>query len=157
TVVFYGGTPLFPQLSDPGPQNRGNHFFAGGPDSATSSASQVIDLSASYASWFNAIDGNKVTFVLSGYLGGYTDQEDRTTLRLTFLDARSLQLGETTIGPVTAAERDDQTGTFLRQSEGSVPVGTRQIAVQLEMTRFLGTYNDGYADNLELHFQDWSP
>jgi len=156
TVVFYGGTELFPQLTDPGPPNRGNHFFAGGPGNDTSSASQVIDLGVSNASWFTAIDANKVTYVLSGYLGGYGDEEDRTMLRLTFLDGSATQLGETTIGPVTAAERDDHTGTFLRQTDGSVPVGTRQIAVQLQMTRSFGTYNDGYADNLELHFQDWS-
>jgi hypothetical protein len=102
------------------------------------------------------IDAGKAAFLLSGWLGGFLDQDDGTTLRATFLDANAHELGQATLGPVLAGERDKHTGTFLRQADGTVPPGTRQIAVHLEMTRTSCEYNDGYADDLGLSLQDWS-
>src|SRR5262245_35446852 len=54
------------KLDDPGPVDRGKNFFAGGPDNASSSAAQVIDVSAAAA----AIDRGEVFFNLAAYLGG---------------------------------------------------------------------------------------
>ncbi len=156
TVVYYNSQG-FPTFDDPIPPDHGFHFFAGGPANASSSADQTIDLAGNYASWFPAIDAGRATFNLSGWLGGYVDQDDASALSVTFVDASGRPLGTVTLGPVAAAERDNLTALLLRQTDGNVPPGTRLITVHLEMTRAGGAYNDGVADSLQLHLLDWTP
>jgi hypothetical protein len=132
--------------TDPGPPDRGNNYFAGGPDSASSSASQTIDVSSDAAT----IDAGKAGFQLAAYLGGWESQEDRAVLSVTFLDASGQTLGSGSIGPVTAEDRHNQTGLLARSTNGAVPRGTRKVTVTLEMTRDSGSDNDGYADNVTL-------
>ena len=146
TVVQYAAGGGFPDVNTPGPTNRGVNFFAGGPDTAASSATQTIDLS-SYAV---GIDTGNQTYTLAGYFGGYADHPDNATLTITFKDAANQSLGAATIGPVTNQERGNQTALFHRTINGLVPVQSRKVEVSLEMTRYAGAYNDGYADNLFL-------
>jgi choice-of-anchor C domain-containing protein len=147
TVVQYGGrdsqaAEVGPD--DPGPVNRGKNFFAGGPDNASSSAVQIIDVSAGAS----AIDRAEVSFDLAGYLGGWQGQEDHAALVATFLDVNGTTLRQITLGPVTAEDRRQKTGLFPLSKSGMLPKGTREIEFELQMTRAEGTYNDGYADNL---------
>lgn len=146
TVVQYGAPGGYPSATDPGPANRGANFFAGGPNNASSSASQTINESADAA----AIDRGGVSFDLAGYLGGYINQRDNAVLTVTFLSGSNATLGSASIGPVTVGDRSSATGLLLRTTSGLVPVGTRSIGVTLQMTRLDGDYNDGYADNLSL-------
>lgn len=146
TVVQYDIGGGFPMTSDPGPLARGLNFFAGGQDNASSSATQLIDVS----SGATVIDSRGTTFALSAFLGGFSSQGDHATLMATFLDASSSILGSASLGPVSNSERNNQTGLLQRDTTGTVPVGTRSILVGLEMTRLAGSYNDGYADNLSL-------
>ncbi len=146
TAVQYNASGGFPAASDPGPSSRGANFFAGGPNTASSSATQVIDVSAQAA----AIDTGTVIFELSGYLGGFGGQNDNTMLTATFENAGASSLGTAAIGPVTPSDRSGATGLVFRFSAGIVPVSTRLIGVRLQMTRTDGSYNDGYADNLSL-------
>jgi hypothetical protein len=166
-VIQYGASGGFPQPTDPGPTDRGMNFFGGGPEDPLSIFTQTIDLS-SYRAFI--ADGN-VSFTLSAYLGGYSSQDDDAVLTVLFLGAEdggvpddaaaftddggvvtvgSSVLGSVTIGPVTAAERQDQTGLLPVMTTGSVPVGTVAAEVQLVMTRYEGSNDDGYADNLSL-------
>ncbi len=145
TALVYGSGG-YPALTDPGPADRGVNLFIGGYNDATSSLTQTIDLTADAAS----IDAAGVTYALSGWLGGYSTQEDYATLTVTFQDGTLNALGTGTIGPVTAEDRADATGLLLRGTTGSVPVGTRSALVVLAMVREAGTANDGYADNLSL-------
>ena len=157
TVIYYN-SPNFPKLDDPGPLERGYHFFAGGPDNASSSADQTVNLAQKLgSSWMNAIDTMRVQFRLSGFLGGFYTQNDGTTLTASFLDETGKELGQSVIGTVTAAERAGQTGLLLRQTEDALPIGTRQVKLHLEFSRSEGAYNDGYADNLEFRLQDFGP
>lgn len=146
TVVRYNIGGGFPLSTDPGPLTRGLNFFAGGTNNASSSATQLIDVSSGATS----IDANGTMFDLSAFLGGFSSQGDHATLTATFLDASSGALGSASIGPVSTSDRNSQTGMLLRDTTGIVPVGTRTIQVGLEMTRLDGSYNDGYADNLSL-------
>ena len=155
TGVPWGQPGGFPTLGDPGPEPasaRGTYFFAGGANSAYSSARQLVTGSTSAVQ--AAIDVGTLTFDLKGWLGGYTGsgdfQEDNAVLSIDFLSARSSILGTAEIGPVSDADRGSQTGLLFRQETGLVPPGTRTIHVKLTMTRLNGTYNDGYADNLSL-------
>ena len=155
TVVYYNSLG-FPTFDDPIPPVHGFHFFTGGPANASSSADQTVDLAGNYASWFPAIDAGRATFSLSGWFGGYLDQDDASVLTVTFVDANQQPLGSVSLGPALAAERDNLTGLLLRQTDGNVPPRTRQIALHLEMTRAAFDYNDGLADTLQLNFLDWT-
>lgn len=146
TVVIYGPGFGFPLPTDPGPADRGLNFFAGGPNIASSSASQHIDLAAGAG----PIDSGTVSFDLSAYLGGFGSQRDNAVLTLQFLDAGSSLLASAAIGPVTNVDRGNQSGLLLREASGLVPAGTRFAQVELQLSRFDGSYNDGYADNLSL-------
>lgn len=146
TVVRYDASMGFPSPTDPGPSNRGNNFFAGGPTTTGSSAQQIIDVSF----FATLIDLGQVSFDLSGHLGGYFDQEDNAVLRASFLTTTNAILGTASIGPVTVGHRNTATGLLFRSVSGTLPSGTRSIDLGLVMTRVTGAFTDGYADNLSL-------
>jgi len=147
TVVSYLTGNGFPVPTDPGPTNRGDSFFAGGPNSDWSSASQWIDVS----SLSSQVDTSGVACVLSGYLGGFHYQYDHAIFTAYFCGETSNTLGSMMIGPITPADRPfRQTGLHRCQIAENLPIGTRAIKVVLEMIHFEGDYNDGYADNLSL-------
>jgi hypothetical protein len=141
------GLSQFPTLSE-APPDPGKNFFFGGADDAMGSLTQKIDVSQYSAS----IDGGQVTYVLSGWLGGYSDQGDSATLTVTFEGASGTAVGKGSIGPVTAAQRKDLTKFLEQSSKGPVPTGTRSVLVVLDMVRQEGSSDDGYADNLSLVF-----
>ena len=145
TVVTYGAEG-WPAVSDPGPADRGINLFVGGRPSALSSASQEVDIS----SWSAAVDAGGVAYTLSGWLGGWSSQEDNAVFAARFLDGSHLEIGgsSVSIGPVTALERGQLISLLYRDASGGIPNGTRGIEFTLTMTRLEGTDNDGYADNL---------
>ncbi len=82
TAIMYGSAG-FPDAADPGPASRGASFFAGGAE-GVSSLVQRVDVSTLAA----AIDApSGVDFSLTGWLGGYADQDDRARLNLRFYGA----------------------------------------------------------------------
>jgi len=145
TAVQYGAAG-FPDVASPGPSNRGQNFFAGGPSNLFSSASQSIDLS----SMSTVVDGGDVSFVLSGYFGGWESQDDNAIFTARFQDGTGSELGAAAIGGVLSSDRGSVTGLLFRDASGNVPTGTRQIELVLDMERRAGFYNDGYADDLSL-------
>ncbi len=146
TVVQYNAGGGFPTATDPGPLDRGLNFFGGGPSSGSSSGSQLIDLGFGSS----VIDAGAASFKLSAFLGGFASQGDNAVLTVQFEDALHAALGTASIGPVSNVDRGDQTGLLFRESAGLVPVGSRFAAVNLQLTRTAGSYDDGYADNLSL-------
>jgi hypothetical protein len=146
TVVQYGASGGFPTLTDPGPPQRGENFFAGGPNTARSTATQQINLPAPL------VVSKRYGYIyhVSGYFGGYAGQSDYATLAISFISSTDGTLGNRHIGGVTPQDRNDETGLLLRSATGPVPSGTQSITVVLTMVRFDGSYNDGYADNLSL-------
>jgi hypothetical protein len=146
TVTCYGASG-FPNASVGSSINGGSGFFAGGPDNAVSAASQNVDVSSAASS----IDAGSAEVDLSGYLGGFSSQEDNVVIKARFLNGSGQKVGSVLqIGPVTAAARHDQTTLLRRSASASVPVGTRSIQVTMTATRTDGSDNDGYADNLSL-------
>jgi hypothetical protein len=136
-----------------GPSDRGKNFFYGGAEAGTNntvtSATQLIDLTP-VAPLFTS---NQVKFTLSGWLGGFSDQDDNAKLTIQFLSATGQALGTASIGPVLSADRKGDTGLVSRSATGGVPAGTTKIKVTLTMTKADGSDNDGSADNLALVFQ----
>jgi len=145
-VVLYDAAGGFPRATDPGPPDRSKNFFSGGSADPLSTATQTIDLTTGAAS----IDTGSVTYELSGYLGGYANQADNAVLTATFKGTGGATLGTATIGPVTAANRNNVTALLQRNASGKLPTGTRTVDVVLTMTRTSGSSNDGYADDLSL-------
>jgi hypothetical protein len=146
--------------SSAGPPDHGQNLFVGGIRSGNqgstacgqdspdvSCATQSIDVSALASS----IDANNVPFHLSGYLGGFVDQTDNAVLTATFESGGEFGvLGTAHIGPVTPADRNDQTKLLLRSTVGIVPPRTRTIDIRLDMTYGSTGIIDGYADSLQL-------
>lgn len=153
TVVQYGSPGGFPGQSSPGPTHRGVNFFAGGPDVNGVDYSvlfQTIDVTA----FQSLIDAGSLGYHLGGWFGGFSSQTDWSGLIIYFLVTPTdlPGIGSKQVGPVTAAERSDTTGLYYRSANGVIPPGTRYILVNLDFNRFSppGTYNDGYADQIEL-------
>ena len=134
--VAYGDNWVKP--TQPGPVDRGQGMFTG--TGARAAAYQWLDL--------GALAGQSLSYDLSGWLGGWLAQEDNALLYVSFLDASSNEIGHAAIGPVSPADRGNQTGLFLRQASGLLPTGTTSLMFSLSMERLGGGDNDGYADNL---------
>ena len=134
--VNYGSNWVLP--TQPGPADRGASMFAGFGQYAV--AYQTLD--------FGSATAQATAYSLSGWLGGWAAQEDNALFYVQFLDALDQEVGGATLGPVTAADRANQTGLQYRASEGVVPEGTRKLSFWLSMERLASADNDGYADNL---------
>ena len=146
TAVLYG-SPDSPTAADSAALGGGANFFAGGPDTAASAATQTLDVSGAAPE----IDAGGVTATVAGDFGGYVGQDDSATLTATFLNAAGAPLGAPLVTPaVTLADRNGATALLPRSASGTVPAGTRTIAARLDMVRVEGAYDDGYADNLSL-------
>jgi hypothetical protein len=146
TAVKYGA-PDFLTLEDAARLGGGENFFAGGPGGAVSAASQTIDVSVAGAE----IDAGKVGASLSALIGGYDGQDDQATVAATPLTASGAGTAPATmVGPVTQTDRTAATNLLPRSTTFAVPAGTRAISVRITATRFAGSYNDGYVDNVTL-------
>ena len=140
--VDYGSNWVLP--TQPGPVDRGGKLFVGGSGVATALGYQILDLSGNAG----AIAAGNVSYDLSGFLGGWSNQDDNAVFFVSFLDAASNSLGTAQLGPVTPADRNNTTGLFFRETTGLLPAGTTQVRFDLVMTRLNSNDNDGYADNL---------
>jgi hypothetical protein len=146
TAVQYGASGGFPDANSPGPQDRGNNFFAGG-NTALSTATQTIDLSP----FAGQVAAGHTHYDLSGWLGGFERQADAASVRLQFRDAAGALLpGIALLGPVGPDMRHGATGLVRREADGLVPPRARSAEVTIVITRREGNYNDGSVDNLSL-------
>ncbi|HJQ48161.1 MAG TPA: alkaline phosphatase family protein [Amycolatopsis sp.] len=143
-VTCYTNTGGFPTASVPGAQ-PGQGMFTGGTR-GNSSMTQTATVSAAAS----AIDAGTATYNLSGWLGGWSNQNDRTAVVATFLNAAGGSLGTSQIGPVTAADRKNKTEFLSRSASGAIPAGTRSIRVDVDFAWTTGGTTDGYAENLSL-------
>ena len=151
TGVQYGA-PNFPTQAISTAIGGGANFFAGGPGAAFSRITQLVDVSGIAPE----ADAGVAAATLSGYLGGFANQDDRIAVSVQFEGAAGV-LGTLAIGPITAADRGSTTNLLLRTATARVPAGTRTVRVFVTATRASGTYNDGYADNLSLTFAQVDP
>jgi hypothetical protein len=138
--------------TSPGPKNRGKNYFYGGPSilggptANFSTGTQTITIRP------GEIATGKVTYLVSAWLGGLSDQGDNATLRVTFESSKAVALSSVKLGPVTEAQRDSTSELLFRHKTGAVPAGTAIVKVKLIMQRESGSDNDGLADDLRLVF-----
>ena len=141
SLGVYGANAGFPSPASPGPTNRGANFFLGG--TTNGSILQRIDLSDIAGD----VDGGGVSCALSGWFGGAGAQEDWAALTARYLNASNAVLGSNTVGQVTATQRGNVTGLFLRSTNDALPPGTRFVEFTLT-NRVVTGMNDATADNL---------
>jgi hypothetical protein len=139
--VSYGSNWVLP--TQPGPADRGAKMFTG--TGAYAVGYQMLD--------FGLATSTAIAYSLSGWLGGWSNQLDNALFYVQFLDGTGNEIGSAGIGPVTAGDRNNQTGLFYRETDGMLPVGTSALAFWLSMERNGGGDNDGYADNLAFVLQ----
>lgn len=124
----------------------GKAFIADGPY-GDSALMQNVDVSSAAS----AIDGGGVTYNLSGWLGGYGVYNGQAVVTASFLDASGKLLGTPgELGGVNASARGSASSFLAKSATGSVPAGTRSIAVQVQFIDTSASYNIGYVDNLSL-------
>lgn len=133
-----------------GATDGGNQFFGGG-NVADSSISQTVDLSGAGA----AIDGGNVTYNLGAWLGGYSFDPSKASVKVTFLDANQKAIATGKIKPVTMWDRLFAISLLERNTAGAVPVTTRYAKVDVTFDDqnpvkigFAADYNDAFADNI---------
>lgn len=134
-----------------GPADAGSNYFYGGVNvsddtNPIATASQDIDVSSAAS----LIDAGNLTYTLAGWLGGYSGQNDNTTLEAQFEDWSGNVLGTAQIGPVMASDRNNTTELLQESTSNTVPAGTRMIHLLMSITRTDGSNNDGLADSLSL-------
>jgi hypothetical protein len=146
-VFSYGAAGGYPAATVPGSPRRGKNFFYAGNVQRASAAQDVALPDAAVAD----VDGGRVTYTLSAWLGGYEAQRDDATVTLVFLGAGGGVLGSPdTVGPVTASERKNVTAFLRRAASARVPAGARTARVVITMLRAEGASNDGYVDDVSL-------
>ncbi len=144
------GSQNFPDANASAAIGGANQFFAGGPANRAGNNVETATQDVAVPAAAAEIDAGGVTATLSADLGGFATQDDQAAITATFLGSGSQQLGSLTIGPVTAADRNNTTQLLPRSGSAAVPSGTRKIRVALTATKFAGAYNDAYADNISL-------
>ena len=137
----------YPQLTDPGPPDRGKYFIACYTYHPCQ-AYQTFDFSAAKS----LVDAGKVSFSLSGWLGGGLSTDvnlpDNADVTVTFYDSANKAMGSgATIGPVLAKDRNGKVGLFQRSTIGVVPLGARLARVTITF-HGSGDMIYAYADNL---------
>jgi uncharacterized protein (TIGR03437 family) len=142
TVVLYTADTRL-NLKSFGAAVRGNNYFTG-TNTSKGVLSQKIDASPSAT----AIDASSISFDASGYLGGANG--DNSSMTISFLGTTGNTISSFTLGPLTSADRTDDTGIYFQRRIGLVPAGTRNINVEVDLLRTSGSANYGCADNISL-------
>ena len=137
-------SPGFDEPFVPIAPHHGKAFFAGGPDSHLSGATQLVPLTSPL------IAKGQAAFVASGYFGGFSDQHDYMSLTVTWETAKGKAISKVVLGPVTEEQRKGITSLYLRSRTGVVPKNATQALLLIHAVRTDGLYNDGYADDLSL-------
>jgi hypothetical protein len=124
----------------------GASYWSGSDQSATATMTQLVDVADIAAD----IAGGKVSFTLTGLLGGREAENDNARVALTFLDSANGMRGGAGMGPVLKTDRRNTTGFVKKTVGGLVPRGTHKINLVVTFTRSDGSTTDAYADDLSL-------
>src|SRR3954471_5719798 len=151
TEVAYG-TSGFPEVATAATFGGGKNFFAGG-NAAVLTATQPIN----FAQAGPEIDRGGLAMTLSARLGGFSSQEDNAQVTTELRNAAGATLATLHLAPITAADRKGETTLLPRTASVTVPAGARTALTTITLTRAEGSYNDGYADNVTLHFGPGGP
>src|SRR5574340_172062 len=101
---------------------------SGGVGPKNNSGYQTIDVTLAK----DRIDGGGVSFALAALIGGFDNIDDKSSLKLDFLDDGGKPIGAgVQLGPVTPADRGNKAMFLARSAEGQVPAGTRKLQLTM--------------------------
>jgi len=127
----------------------GKNYFAGGPAGVSPALAQNnIFLNEYTPLW--AIEEGRVTATLSAYIGGWGTHADDLTVTAVFRDELLNDVAVFSIGPVSNADRDNDSRLLYRCATINVPTNAVTAEVVITARRIVGSYNDGYVDNISL-------
>lgn len=127
--------------------HAGDYFFWLRDDLPYTHIYQDIDISG----FASDVDADKAYFHLSGWLANWDQYpHDRSSLAIESLDADNNQL------LYLSRHHRSPTWTYYK-IESKIPVGTKTLRVYLIATRYVGTDNDGYFDDLFLEVDNKAP
>ncbi|HPS55901.1 MAG TPA: hypothetical protein PLP05_09900, partial [Sedimentisphaerales bacterium] len=145
--TILNGNNLTPPKADFASETFGNSVFFGGLVSAEEKnprMTQSIDISDRAVE----IDKGMLKFEVSGYFGGYLNQNDSAKLYAFFYDQNNELQSTPKIGSGTALTRGNIT-TMLKESISDIVLpGTRTITFMFQWTLASGEFQNGIADNL---------
>ncbi|MHB8468822.1 MAG: hypothetical protein ACYDCH_03585 [Gaiellaceae bacterium] len=146
TAVRYGVSGLPGNVTS---QNigGGRQFFAGGPNTAPASATQVVRIPVA---WRKLVASGLAFAQLSADLGGSQTQPDAAVVAVQYLSSTGKVLGGFKVGPVGPAQRQNLTGMLPVQAVRGIARKTAAIRVTIASAGGTGAYNDAYADNVAL-------
>jgi hypothetical protein len=112
----------------------------------------------SLAGYASQIASGSLLIEASAWLGGHSNSPDTAKVDIVFLGANGAPLGApTTLGPVTAAMRGNQTELLRQNQSVAVPVGAQDFAVILVLEDAQSFSNYAYADEISVVLRDVSP
>jgi hypothetical protein len=144
TIVAYGTPGPFPSI---GPGLTGQ-FFAGGSSLGLSSANQIAQIPQQH--WECIDEGFGLCSIsASALLGGWSTDADSTRLLVTVLDGQSNDLSMFVVSPSYIP--GGHTGSYAQVCSEirEIPPGARAVNVRLEMYGVEGSYNNGWADDIQ--------
>ncbi len=131
SVLSYGSSSAVPGTAFAAGAGLGGQVLQDG--SGDAGLFQVIDLRGNKS----GVDAGHLRAYVQAWLGGFADIQDNARVEIRCLNANGVQVGGAggfrVLGPVTSAERGNQTTLLLRTDEFAVPVGTADIEVQILM------------------------
>jgi hypothetical protein len=126
------------------PTNGGMNCFALREGAQSGLASQSIDVSPAAA----FLDTGDARFAAGALLSGWQERTCTAGINLAFMDGSGKKLSESSLGPVPAKERSFFNRMISRTLSGDVPLGTRQMALELALTRDEKQADSALADNI---------
>jgi len=133
-----GGESGFPGFNSPGAPDRGQNFFSEAFRGQVATGTQTVSVQRAEGQ----INQGNVSYNLGGWLGGTGSITDDASVTATFLDASGAEIGHATIGPVTAAMRNNTTELLPENVTGTLPKNTVQVRTVLTIN------GQAYADDL---------
>ncbi len=125
----------------------GNSLFYGG-NALAGEPNPIISQNIDISDLATEIDQGMLKFEISGYFGGYSDQDDSVMLYARCYDQNSEIQLNCRIGKVNALNRGNITTLLERSLSDSIPPGIRTIEFILQWLNASGDYQNGMADNL---------
>ena len=128
----------------------GNAYFTGGPNNASSSAYQEVDVRAAATE----VDAGQASVLLSAQLAGYGNEDDNGRVKLEFLNDAGTAIGS---GLLLGPQHGNQNIWKYYRKISVAPAKTRTIRVWLMAQRTSFNFNDAYFDNVRLHLTKTPP
>jgi Subtilase family len=126
--LAYSGDGLDFPPRFPGPDQRGEHLFAGVGVGRASAIQQDIVLDPS---WRKAISEGRAGARLTAFVGGLSDTLNLARFSVMFFDANQRLVGTLPAPTIGARERDGKTALLPVEGAADVPAGTTVLRVML--------------------------